>query len=412
MEGNWQRQDVELEQAWQLMQAEVGPVREICMRPIEEALGCILARDLFAPLDLPPFDRSALDGYALRSADTAGAAAERPAVLRVVRRVCAGEEAGPALKAGQAVRIMTGAPLAAGADCVVRQEAVHAKAGRVFLTAPLRAGKNCCFAGEDAAKGSLLLAAGSRLDSGRLGILASAGLGRVPVWSKPRTALFSTGSELCAPGAPRSGAQIYDANLTLLRARLTELGQPPLCARRLRDDEEKAAQALCAAVDEGAQLIVTTGGVSVGERDIFHRVLPLLGARQIFWRVRLRPGTPAMFAVWRGAALLHLSGNPFAALATFELLARPLLADLSGDERLRPRFVEGTLAESFAKTGPRRFVRGVLRPDGQVLLPAAKRHSSGMLTSLAGCNCLAELPACAQPCPAGMRVRVLPLEIL
>ena len=389
-----------LEQAVERMTDGLAPLGSQTLA-LDSALGRTLASHVTAPLDQPPFDRSPLDGYALRSADLAGACPQRPAVLKVVDTVYAGDRAHIPVCSGQAVRIMTGAMLPPGCDCVAAQEDTdRADPVSVFVSLPPH--QNYVRRGEDFRAGSLLLAAGTRLDAAALGLLSSAGITEVPVCRRPRVGLLTTGDEVVEAGQPLPPGKIYGSNGMLLSARLAELGIPSLC--RHAADTPAAAAAAMAELLTGCDLLITTGGVSVGDKDIFHQALPLLGAERIFWKVDLKPGTPAMYSTYRGKPILSLSGNPFAAFTTFELLARPLLAALAGEPQLLPRQTEGVLDTPFPKASPRRrFVRGRYE-EGRVALPTG--HSSGQLASLVGCSCLVELPAGSPPAEAGQAVRV------
>lgn len=390
---------VSLEEAVARMTSPLSPLGTESL-PLGRALGRILAADVSAPLDHPPFDRSPLDGYALRSADLAGATRDHPAVLEVVDTMYAGDQARIPVKPGQAVRIMTGAMLPPGCDCVVPQEDTD-RGNPVSVFASLKPFQNYVYQGEDYRKGTLLLGKGTRLDAAALGVLASAGLTDAEVCRRPRVGLLTTGDEVVSPGTPLPAGKIYGSNQMLLAARLAELGFERETTHR-GDDPSAVAETMEELLNT-CDVLLTTGGVSVGDKDIFHQALPLLGAERIFWRVNLKPGTPAMYSVYQGKPILSLSGNPFAAFTTFELLARPLLAALSGEEG--PRWGEGVLDTPFPKASPRRrFIRGRYE-NGHITLPEG--HSSGMLTSLVGCNCLTELPAGSPPAEAGTRVRIL-----
>lgn len=390
---------VSLEEAVARMTSPLSPLGTESL-PLGRALGRILAADASAPLDQPPFDRSPLDGYALRSPDLAGATRDHPAVLEVVDTVYAGDQARIPVKPGQAVRIMTGAMLPPGCDCVVPQEDTD-RGNPVSVFASLKPFQNYVYQGEDYRKGTLLLGKGTRLDAAALGVLASAGLTEAEMYRRPRVGLLTTGDEVVSPGTPLPTGKIYGSNQMLLAARLAELGFERETAHR-GDDPSAVAEAMKQLL-KSCDVLITTGGVSVGDKDIFHQALPLLRAEQVFWRVDLKPGTPAMYSVWQDKPILSLSGNPFAAFTTFELLARPLLAALSGEEG--PRWGEGVLDTPFPKASPRRrFIRGRYE-NGHITLPEG--HSSGMLASLVGCNCLAELPAGSPPAEAGTRVRIL-----
>ena len=394
------RKGIALEEAVALMTTPLSPLGPETLS-LEQALGLTLAADVSAPQDQPPFDRSPLDGYALRSTDTTGACREHPAVLEVVDTLYAGDEAKIPVKPGQAIRIMTGAMLPSGCDCVVPQEETD-RGNPVSVFAARKPFQNYVYQGEDYRKGTRLLKKGARLDAAALGVLASAGLTEVEVRRRPRVGLLTTGDEVVSPGSPLPPGKIYGSNQILLAARLAELGFETETAHR-GDDPAAVADAMENML-KNCDLLVTTGGVSVGDKDIFHQALPLLGAEQVFWRVDLKPGTPAMYSVYQGKPILSLSGNPFAAFTTFELLARPLLATLSGEEGLRLRQTEGVLGTPFPKASPkRRFIRGRYE-EGQITLPEG--HSSGMLASLVGCNCLVELPAGSPPAEPGTRVTV------
>ena len=304
---------------------------------------------------------------------------------------------------------MTGAPIPAGCDCVIRQEDTDGGEEVVQLYKALQPNDNYCAAGCDFKAGDLLLPAGTRLTGNALGVLASAGLYReeimLPVYHKVRCAVICTGDELVPNDTrPLPPGKIYSSNAAVLASRLSELGvEVTTLLSMFSDSADALADAIYEAA-ENADVILTTGGVSVGAKDILHETLPLLFADQVFWKVQLKPGSPVMFSRYRERPLLSLSGNPFAASATFELFARPLLAKLSGCADLKPVVTEGALAEEFRKKGcSRRFVRAVFR-DGVVAVPPG--HSSGQLASAVGTNCLAEIPPISEPLPKESRVKV------
>ncbi|OUO41041.1 molybdopterin molybdotransferase MoeA [Flavonifractor sp. An306] len=245
------------------------------MLPLERALGRTLAADVAAPLDQPPFDRSPLDGYALRSADLTGANREHPAVLEVVDTVYAGDEARIPVGPGQAVRLMTGAMLPPGCDCVVPQEDTD-QGDPVSVFVSLKPFQNYVYQGEDYRKGALLLEKGTRLDAAALGVLASAGLTEVEVCRRPRVGLLTTGDEVVSPGTPLPAGKIYGSNQMLLAARLAELGFETETAHQ-GDNPAAVAEAMRELL-ETCDVLLTTGGVSVGDKDIFHQALPLMAA--------------------------------------------------------------------------------------------------------------------------------------
>ncbi len=398
------RTRIELEEARALMAESVRPlgVEQVSR---QEALGRTLAEDVTAPLDQPPFDRSPLDGYALRSADLTGASSEHPVSLRVVETVYAGGVPSRVLGPGEAIRIMTGAMLPRGCDCVLQHERTDNGLEQVQIYAALSPHDNYCDRGEDYRTGEVLLPAGTVVDAAAVGVLASAGLSSVPVRRRPVVRVLSTGDEVVSPDLhPLPAGKIYGSNQELLTARLRELGVSDVKGLLIGDDPREVADAMAQLLGE-CDLLITTGGVSAGDKDIFHEALPLLGAERVFWKVNLKPGTPAMYSLWQGQPILSLSGNPFAAAATFELLARPLLAALTGESRFSLRSRTAVVEGSFPKASPgRRFLRGFYQ-EGRVSLTG--KNDSGMLASLVGCNCLVDLPAGSPPVQEGQTVTVL-----
>lgn len=398
------RTRIELEEARALMAESVRPlgVEQISR---QEALGRTLAEDVTAPLDQPPFDRSPLDGYALRSADLTGASPEHPVSLRVVETVYAGGVPSRVLGPGEAIRIMTGAMLPRGCDCVLQHERTDNGLEQVQIYAALSPHDNYCDRGEDYRTGEVLLPAGTVADAAAVGVLASAGLSSVPVRRRPVVRVLSTGDEVVSPDLhPLPAGKIYGSNQELLTARLRELGVTDVEGLLIGDDPREVADTMAQLLGE-CDLLITTGGVSAGDKDIFHEALPLLGAERVFWKVNLKPGTPAMYSLWQGQPILSLSGNPFAAAATFELLARPLLAALTGESRFSLRSRTAVVEGSFPKASPgRRFLRGFYQ-EGRVSLTG--KNDSGMLASLVGCNCLVDLPAGSPPVQEGQTVTVL-----
>lgn len=401
-------QSISVERAVELINMNSKPVG-IETIPASQAAGRVLAEDIAAPMDQPPWPRSPLDGYALRAADSAGASVTTPVSLRVVDTIYAGGWSEVTVGPGEAVRLMTGAPIPAGCDCVIRQENTDEGTDTVRIFLELRPWENYCYAGEDFRTGEVILPAGTRLTGSALGILASAGLYRddaeLRVYRTVRCALLCTGDELASNSVrPLPQGMIYSSNGALLASRLQQLGiELTLCRGAISDDAAALADAIRAAAQD-ADVIITTGGVSVGAKDILHETLPLLGADRIFWQVRLKPGSPLMFSLYEGKPILSLSGNPFAAGATFELFARPMLAKMAGTEDLLPLVFPAVLGTPFKKHGRgRRFVRAHFR-NGRVMLPIG--HSSGQLASSVGTNCLAELPPGDRPFVEGDTVRV------
>ena len=399
--------DIELEQAIDLLLAHAAPVRETERVPLLDAVGRTAAEEVRAGFDNPPFDRSPLDGYTFAAASTRAASAEHPVRLHVIGEECAGDFFAGTVGAGECVRIMTGGVIPAGCDCVVRQEDVREDGDAIHVSFPSEPYENYCCAGEDIKKGPLLVQKGQVITAAHIAVRAREGYGDVSVYRRVRAAVASTGDELLQPGEPLQPGKIYNSNLYLLAGRLKELGAEVTVLGSVPDDVERAAEVIASYADR-VDLFLTSGGVSVGKKDLMHGVVPALGAGRLFWRVCMKPGAPAI-AYMRGAMLgIALSGNPFAAYATFELMARPVLARLSGRSEVLPIRRRAVLADAFPKDCPgRRFLRARIEADGRVSLP--DQHESGTLFSAAGCNAFVDVPAGTKPLPAGTEVDIVVL---
>ena len=300
---------------------------------------------------------------------------------------------------------MTGGAIPKGCDCVVRQEDTDYGEETVEIYKGVSRHQNCCFAGEDIQKGAVLMAPGEKLTHVHIGVLAGQGLTEVPVRPRVRAAIVSTGDEIVPVGTPLAPGKIYNSSLLMLRARLEELGVVVTACRSVGDDPRAVADAIREGY-KNADVVITTGGVSVGKKDILHEVLPILGAERLFWRVMMKPGTPILCGIFEGKPLCCLSGNPFATIATFELILRPMLAKLSGDPEAAYRRTTGRMAEDFPKRSPgRRFIRARYR-DGLVTL-GRQNHSSGALYSMVNCNCLVDIEAGNRGLRAGDIVKVV-----
>ncbi|MBR1397965.1 MAG: molybdopterin molybdotransferase MoeA [Selenomonadaceae bacterium] len=368
-----------------------------------EAVGRVSAADVNARFDNPPFDRSPLDGYALNSAFTKDATASNPAKFKIVGEECAGDFYTGKLNDGEALRIMTGAAMPAGSDCVIRQEDVTVIDDELFVPYELKHHENYCFSGEDIKSGNLLIKRGQVLNASRIAVLASQGFTSVKVNRKPSIAIASTGDELLMPGTELTAGKIYNSNLYFLAGRLKELGFDPKIIGILPDDANKAA-AVINEYKDNTDLFITTGGVSVGKKDIIHDVVKLVGQR-IFWRVLMKPGAPVVSYTAGNMLGIALSGNPFAAYATFELLVRPVLEKLSGRSDIIYRRCEAELINDFPKESRgRRFIRARYE-NGCVTLP--DQHASGSLFSAADCNALIDIPAGTGKLTAGTKVNVV-----
>lgn len=360
--------------------AEAAPIEEREIVPLAAADGRVLATDLVAGLDLPPWSNSAMDGYALRLADWQG----EP--LTVSQRILAGQAPEP-LQPGTCARIFTGAPLPAGADTVEMQENAEVQAdGRVRFLESLKGGQNVRAQGQETRVGELVLPAGTRLGPVELGLAASLGCAVLAVRRRPRVAVVSSGDELVEPGQALGPGQIYNSNRSLLCAWLLRLGCEVRDAGILPDDAQRTREALAELGD--ADLILSTGGVSVGEADHLGQVLREEGELAL-WKLAIKPGKPLTCGHFRGVPVLGLPGNPASTLVTFALLARPYLLRRLGVPRVEPLSFEVAAGFSWSKPGLRReYLRARLENGRAVLYP---NQSSGVLRSAAWADGLVEV---------------------
>ncbi|MDR1874966.1 MAG: molybdopterin molybdotransferase MoeA [Synergistaceae bacterium] len=383
------------EHALELLLEKTTPRNIAESAPLFEALGRVAFEDVRALVDQPPFDRSPLDGYAVDHRDIACACREAPVTLRVAESLAAGDVPAGAISRGEAVRVMTGSLLPQNATCVVRQEDTDQgdafKKGFVRIFRSHGEYENYCVRGEDFRCGQILTRRGDRLDGVRLGLLAGQGQSSVKLFPRPSICVLSTGSELLAAGTPPEPGKIYDGNGVTLASRAREVGARVVPGVILRDDPRELAGAMERFLPE-CDLLVSTGGVSVGAFDCMPQAGEMMGAGRLFHGLALKPGGAAMALEKDGKLLLCLSGNPFAAYATFELLAVPVLRKLAGETAHLPSKVKAVMADDFDKPSEiRRFLRA--RIEGERVFVPKKGHSPGMLSSLVNCNCLIDIPA-------------------
>ena len=371
--------------------------------PLADALGCILAEDVFAPSAVPPFDNSSMDGFAVRAADLAVI----PAALPVAGDIPAGALALPALAPGTALRIMTGAPVPPGADTVIPVEDTEEGVGVTFLQ-PFKLGQNIRRAGEDVQVGSRVMALGSCIRPAEVGMAAVVGRARLRAHPRPRVAIVSTGDELVEPGLPLLDGQIYNSNAYALAAQVAEAGGVVTHRLHARD----TADALRDAFDQaaGADVLITSGGVSVGDYDFVKAVFAERG-RMDFWRVAIRPGKPVAFGRWDETVFFGLPGNPVSSMVTFELFVRPALRRLRGLAPSRPTITARLTEDAGHAPGRQSYQRAVVTPEngGHVVTPVSKQ-GSGMMLSMVLANALLVIPADVSVISAGESVTVLLLD--
>jgi len=364
---------------------EETPVLGLETVAAREALGRVLAGPVVASRSLPPADNSAMDGYALRRQDAAEASPDRPVELRVAFEVAAGGAAGASLGPGEAVRVLTGAPIPPGADAVVRQEDTEREGDRLRVLVVPEPHEHIRDAGEDIEAGERVLEPGTPLGPAHLGVLASLGRSVVPVHQRPRVAMLSSGDELIEPDGDVTGGRIVSSNSYSLAAQCREIGAEPIYLGIARDTPEEVEHHFRAGLR--ADVLVSSAGVSVGDHDYVRGVLEKIGCRLLFWGVRIKPGYPLAFGRFEreeGPLVFGLPGNPVSAMMTFEQFVRPALRKMMGFSRWCRPLVEVRLAEDLRKAAGRlHFVRVTLeRRDGGIFARSTGSQSSGVLRSM------------------------------
>ena len=388
-------QDITLETAIKILTSNVDVINDFEEVDLIDSLGRVTAENYFAKFDNPPFDRSPLDGYAVNSTET-------PGKFKIVGEECAGDFFSEELKNGEALRIMTGSAMPKGSDCVIRQEDVTVDGDILNVPYKLNHYENYCFAGEDIKQGTLMVAKDQKLQAAHIAVLASQGFSTIKVKRQVKIAVASTGDELVLPGEELTNGKIYNSNLYLIVSRLREMNFDPKILGILPDDVDKAAEVIES--HKNFDLFITTGGVSVGKKDIMHEVVKKIGEK-LFWRIKMKPGAPVIGYKVENMLGIALSGNPFAAYATFELLLRPVLAKLSSRNEIIYRRDKGILIDEFPKISKgRRFIRANF-VDGKISLP--DQHASGSLFSATNCNALVDIPSGSGKLSVGQKVEVV-----
>jgi len=389
-----------------LSAAKVHPAEIV---PLARALGRTLSRDVRACENIPPFVKSTMDGYAVRAEDTRRPGPDTAATveLEVLEDLPAGRLSRKAIGPGQAIRIMTGAPLPVGADAVVMVEDTEASGRTVKVRREVRPGDNIGLAGEDLKKNEVALERGTLIGPAEVGMLAAVGLGRVPVARQPKLAVIATGDEVVEPGEKKKRGQVRNANGPALTAMAVEAGAAASYLGIARDRRASLAGKLARA--KRADILVLSGGVSVGDYDLVKDELRAAGVKPVFWQVRIKPGKPVFFGVRGRQLVFGLPGNPTSAMVTFLLFVKPAVDAMLGRRVLGPEAGRAVLAADLTlKPGRTQFLRGVLRDGGPVLRVAPySDQRSGVLRSMVRSRVLIVVPADVRHIEAGREVEII-----
>ena len=398
-----------VEQARTHIRSFLTPLATVEQLPIRSALGRILAADVTSTIDVPGHDNSAMDGYAVRHADLK---ADADVTLAVAGTSFAGKPFASSVASGEAVRIFTGAVIPAGCDTVVMQERASVVDGKVKLGAGVKLGQNTRKAGEDIKTGAVVLRRGQPLRPAEIGLLASLNVGEVRVYRRLRVAFFSTGDELVAIGGTLGPGQIYDSNRYTIHGMLTRLGCEVLDMGVIRDTPE-AVEAAFVEAAAAADVVLTSGGVSVGDADYVKQMLDRLGD-VLFWKIAMKPGRPLAYGRIGKAHFFGLPGNPVAVMVTFYQFVREALLTLAGQTEVKPIPTFKARLSSAIRKAPGRteFQRGILAPgaDGQWEVRMTGDQGSGILSSMSQANCFVVLPVAQGNTDPGEMVEVQPFE--
>ena len=373
---------------------------------LKQVLNRVLSQDIAAPMDVPPAANSAMDGYAIHSFDIPASGTQQ---LMLIGTSLAGKPFKGNVSAGTCVRILTGAVLPDGTDTVIMQENVMVTTDAITLDARSVKGDNVRAAGEDCKKGELLLRAGTCLYPAALGLLASVGIANVKVSRKLKVALFMTGDELCSAGEPLAAGQIYDSNRYTLYGMLTRLGVEIIDLGIIKDDRQAIEDAMLTAAGS-ADVIITSGGVSVGDADLVREIIEKLGTIS-FWKVAMKPGRPLAFGKVKDAWMFSLPGNPVSTMATFYLFVQPALKKMMGQTQTEPVTQKVSCSSNLKKRpGRLEYQRGVLsrNQNGELTVSKTGAQGSGILSSMAQANCFIILPVENDGVMVGEQVEVMP----
>lgn len=395
-----------VEQAREKILSNIKPLADIEITPIRNALNCVLAKTVKSTINVPSHTNSAMDGYAISNDDIPKTGT---ADLHIAGTVMAGKPIAITIASGECARIMTGGKMPVGTDTVVMQEHVEREDDRITISSSHKAGQNVRQAGEDLAKGEIVFQPGRQLTPADIGMLASIGDANTSVFRKPKVAFFSTGDELCQVGLALEDGQIYDSNRYTIDGMLRRLGVELIDMGVIPDKRELIEAAFNSAVEK-ADVLITTGGVSVGEADFVKETLEKLG--QVgFWKIAMKPGRPLAFGQIENCQFFGLPGNPVSAMVTFYQFVQPALLRLMGIEDVLPKFLLlKTTSQLKKRPGRLEFQRGMISVDnnGEMIVTSVGAQGSGILSSMSKANCFIELPLETSVVDTGEFVKVQP----
>lgn len=384
--------NIEIESAREMLLERAG-VTAVERVPLEQSLHRVISSSICSRINVPNFERSPLDGYCLNSKDTSDIG-EGGKWFEVAGKIGAGDVFGEEYREDTAVRIMTGAPIPAGYDCVIMQEQVETSAGKVKIPRPLVANENLVELGEDIKSGELVLEAGKKITPEAMGVIASLGLSEVEVYRKPRIGITSTGNELMEISEKLEYGKIYNSNYYTLYGMIQELGGEVINLGISDDSVEAISEKVMENIDS-LDMLITTGGASVGDYDLIHKVYDDLEADFLFWRVKMKPGTPMLSSVYKDKLLVGLSGNPGAAMISFEEIVSPVIKKMSGQRGYERVRIRAELKDDFNKKSvQRRLLRAKFRiEDNRNAVYIGEKQNPGALKSMLDCNCFIDIGA-------------------
>ncbi|WP_042272836.1 molybdopterin molybdotransferase MoeA [[Clostridium] dakarense] len=379
---------ISLEEAIEILNSNTRPL-EVEEVDLINGINKTLAQDIYSKINNPPFDKSAMDGYAIISEDTLNTKVK----LKVIGTVYAGESSANEVTKNTAIKIMTGAPIPKGANAVVKQEDVNIYDKFIEINKAVKRNQNICFEGEDITKGILLVNKHKKLNYADIGIIASSGINKIKVYKKPKIAFISTGDEVLDINENLTEGKIYNSNKYSILSRIHELGYDVVGINHAKDSSQNIGS-IINEFSRNANLIITTGGVSVGEKDLLKDAMDYIGAEKLFWKVTIKPGSAVLCSKLNNTIIISLSGNPIASLTAFELLVRTTLEKLSGKEKIEIKREKAILLGSFSKKSPqKRFIRGkiVYNEGRQYVAMTQIKSGNGILSSTIDSNCLIEV---------------------